>query len=88
MKRYIDMTIDEMEAYKQNVGFFYSAHVLWVDMDGKHITSDYDCTTIKELNECISRNKQAIYVNRFIRHIGTNLGNRLAQHPTLTPEQN
>jgi len=72
MKRYIDMTMEEMETYKQNVGFFYSAHVRWIDTDGKHITSDYDCTTIKELNECISKNKTATYVNRFIRHICDN----------------
>lgn len=88
MKRYIDMTREEMEAYKRDVGFFFSANVVWIDTDGKQISSDYDCTTIRELNECISNNKKAVYVNRFIRHIGTNLGNRHAQHPTLTPEQN
>lgn len=69
MKRYIDMTPEEQAAYKRDIGFFYSATVVWINPDGEKIVSDYDCTTIKELNESVSNNKTATYVNRFIRHI-------------------
>lgn len=88
MKRYIDMTRDEMEAYKRDVGFFFSAHVVWIDTDGKQISSDYDCTTIRELNECISNNKKAVYVNRFMRYIHDDSGDRSTLHRTLTLKQN